>query len=121
MSTYQKITIVGNIGRTPELRDDGESAWCRFNVAVNEKYKDEETTTWFTVHTNGRQATLCAEFLDAGSKVLVEGTIQPDRETGSPRIWEYEGQPRTSYEIRASRVVFLSPRGEKAQQDEFPF
>ena len=117
---YQKITVVGNLGRDPEMRymPDG-TAVTSFSVATGRRWTDKATgqpvdeTTWFRVSVWGRQAETANQYLAKGRKVLVEGRIKPDPSTGSPRIWtRQDGTVGSSYEITASNIVFLSSRGE---------
>ncbi|NMB67601.1 MAG: hypothetical protein GYA20_02425, partial [Chloroflexi bacterium] len=49
-------------------------------------------------------------FLHKGSKVLIEGRLTPDPDTGGPRVWESNGKHGASYEVTASTVRFLSGR-----------
>lgn len=138
--SYQKIVIVGNLGRDPEMRylQSGQAV-TNFNVATNRQYTASngermKETTWFRVSAWGRQAETCNQYLKMGSKVLVEGRLNPDRETGSPRVYERkDGTVGSSYEITADRVVFMSSRddqgsyqpresgGEVVEEDEIPF
>jgi single-strand DNA-binding protein len=118
---YQKITIVGNLGRDPEMRyTPSGQAVTNFNVATNRRYtsSDGQTvdeTTWFRISVWGRQAETCNQYLRQGSRVLVEGRITPDPATGGPRIWtRQDGTPGASFEISSNFVKFLSTR----QEDE---
>ena len=117
---YQKITIVGNLGRDPEMRymPDG-TAVTSFSVATSNGWTDKATgqpvkeTTWFRISVWGRQAETANQYLSRGKKVLVEGRIKPDPNTGSPRVFtRQDGTVGSSYEITASTVRFLSSRGE---------
>ena len=117
---YQKIIVVGNLGRDPEMRymPDG-TAVTSFSVATSRRWTDRATgqpaeeTTWFRVSVWGRQAETANEYLSKGRKVLVEGQITPDRNTGGPRLWTaQDGTVRASFEIRADSVRFLSGRDE---------
>jgi single-strand DNA-binding protein len=139
--SYQKIVIVGNLGRDPEMRylSSGQAV-TNFNVATNRQYtassgEKVKETTWFRVSAWGRQAETCNQYLKVGSKVLVEGRMNPDKETGNPRVFERkDGTTGASYEITADRVVFMSGRdddqgsyqvaeggGEMIDEDEIPF
>jgi single-strand DNA-binding protein len=61
----------------------------------------------------GKRAEADNQYLQKGSKVLVEGRMRPDPETGGPRIWtDQDGNPRASYELTAFEVKFLSGRGD---------
>lgn len=116
---YQTIIIVGNLGRDPEMRyTPGGQAVTSFNVATNRRYTASSgeavnETIWFRVSAWGKQAEICSQYLKKGSKVLVEGRLTADPNTGGPRIWNrQDGTMGASFEISASTVRFLSSRGE---------
>lgn len=125
MASYQKIVIVGNLGRDPEMRytPDGTPV-TDFSVATNRKWSNSdgsagEETTWFRVTVWRRQAETVAQYLKKGSQVLVEGRMKADRATGGPRVWSgQDGVARASYEITASRVIFLGGRANAAGAGE---
>lgn len=115
---YQKVVIVGNLGRDPELRYTPQGdAVTSFSVATNRRWTGRdgqpvEETTWFRVSVWGKQAEACNQYLSKGRQVLVEGSLTPDRETGGPRIWtDSEGRSRAGYDLRAISVQFLSGGG----------
>jgi single-strand DNA-binding protein len=131
---YQKITVVGRLGRDPEMRymPDG-TAVTNFSVATSRGWTDKasgesrEETTWFRVSVWGRQAEPANQYLSKGRQVLVEGTLQPDPETGSPRLFtRQDGTVGSSFEIRANTIKFLGGRDEAilreggASHDEAP-
>jgi len=140
---YQKITIVGNLGRDPEMRyTPNQQAVTNINVATNRRWtandgQRAEETTWFRVSVWGNQAEAVNQYLRQGSKVLVEGRLRPDPQTGGPRIWtRQDGTTGANFEITANRVVFLSSKAEdvafqsspsdmggpeQVQEDEIPF
>lgn len=115
---YQKIVIVGRLGRDPEMRfTPSGQAVTSFNVATDNirtvEGKPVKETTWFRVSAWGKQAEACNNFLQKGKMVLVEGRLNVDQKTGGPRIWTaQDGTPRASFEISASTVRFLSGRTE---------
>lgn len=123
--SFQKIVIVGNLGRDPEMRyTPGGQAVTNFSVATNRQYTASsgervKETVWFRVSAWGRQAETVNQYLKTGSQVLVEGRMNPDKETGSPRIWNrQDGTPAASFEVTADRVVFLSGRGDDSGAGE---
>lgn len=139
--SYQKIVIVGNLGRDPEMRytPTGQGV-TNFSVATNRQYtassgEKVKETTWFRVSAWGRQAETCNQYLKSGSRVLVEGRMNPDKETGNPKTFQrQDGSTGSSYEIVSERVVFLTSRDEQvplgsnqnqqatvAPEDEIPF
>jgi single-strand DNA-binding protein len=119
---YHTIIIVGNVGRDPEMRyTPAGQAVTSFSVATNRQYttsggEQVKETTWFRVSAWGKQAEICNQYLKKGSKVLVEGRLTPDKTSGGPRVWSgQDGQTRSSYEVSAQTVRFLSTRAEGAE------
>lgn len=124
---YDKLTLVGNLGGDPDMRymPDG-TAVTNFSVACNRtwKNKDGEPQTqvvWYKVAVWRGQAEACNQYLSKGSKVLVDGQLNPDT-YGNPRIWTTNaGEPAASYEVTANNVRFLDSKGdsnvEESQQE----
>jgi single-strand DNA-binding protein len=116
---YHTLVLVGNVGRDPEMRyTPSGQAVTSFSVATNRQYTSNngatvKETIWFRVTTWGKQAEICNQYVKKGSKVLVEGRLTPDGETGGPRVWKaQDGTPRASFEVTANTVRFLSTRGD---------
>ena len=116
--SFNKITIVGYLGRDPELRYTPQgTAVCNLSVATTEKRRNargetEEHTIWFRVSAWGRQAEVAAEYLAKGRQVYVEGRLRLEEYT------DREGNPRTSAEVNASDIHFLGQRAEPAEKAE---
>ena len=113
---FQTLILIGNLGKEPEMRftPSGQPV-TTLSVATNRRYSGAngqpvKETAWFRVTVWGKQAETCNQFLHKGSKVLVEGRLTPDPETGGPRVWENNGKHGASYEVTASTVRFLSGR-----------
>jgi single-strand DNA-binding protein len=118
---YQHLTIVGNLGRDPEMRyTPSGTPVTQLNVATNRVYKDNngqqvKETTWFRVSVFGKMAETCAQYLQKGRMVLVEGRLTPDKQTGGPRIWDrQDGTKGASFEVFATAVKFM-PSGQRAE------
>lgn len=116
---YQKIVIVGRLGRDPEMRfTPTGQAVTSFSVATDRQYSDQsgkpvKETAWFRVTVWSKLAETCNQYLQKGKMVLVEGRLSVDAKSGGPRIWtSQDGTPRASYEIVASTVKFLSGKSE---------
>lgn len=116
---YQSLTIVGNVGRDPEMRyTPSGAAVTSFSVATSRQYTNNagetvKETVWFRVTTWGKQAEVCNQYVKKGNKVLVEGRLTADPATGGPRVWVgKEGSSRASFEVTANTVRFLSSRSE---------
>lgn len=117
--SYQKVIIVGNLGRDPEMRytPDGTPV-TSFNVATNRRWTNTdgsqgEETVWFRVTAWRKSAEIAAQYLTKGRQVMVEGRLTPDKATGGPRVYtRNDGTPGASFELTADRIVFLGGRGE---------
>lgn len=138
---YQKLTIVGNTGRDPEMRYLANgTAVTSLSVASNRKWTDKATgeqkeeTTWFRVSVFGNQAEAVNQYVTKGRQVLVEGRLNPDSATGGPRLFtRQDGSVGTSYEVVADTVRFLGSNGNgngnggqvaaeyDTEDDEIPF
>src|SRR5262245_30187464 len=112
MASVNKVILIGNLGRDPELRyTQGGQAVANFTLATNERFstKDgdkQERTEWHRIVAWGRTAELCAQYLSKGRSVYLEGRLQT-------REWEdKEGQKRRTTEVVANTVQFLGGRGE---------
>jgi single-strand DNA-binding protein len=114
--SFNKITLVGNLGRDPELRYTPQGTpVCNFNMAVNERRKDksgemQDSTTWFRVTLWGRQAETASQYLTKGQQVYIEGRLRVDEWT------DRDGKPRYTLEVNATDMQFLSG----ARQQEEP-
>ena len=124
---YQKLVIVGRLGRDPEMRymPDG-TAVTTINVATDRRWTDKNTgqpvqeTTWFRVSVWGRQAESVNQYLSKVSMALIEGHLRPDPQTGSPRTYtRQDGTTGTSFEMTAEAVRFLSSRGDSGGSRDF--
>jgi single-strand DNA-binding protein len=112
MAGVNKVILVGNLGRDPEIRytKDGQAV-ANFTLATTENFssregKREERTEWHRIVVWGKTAENCAQYLSKGRTVYIEGRIQT-------REWEdKEGQKRKTTEVVAQTVQFLGgPRG----------
>lgn len=110
MASVNKVILVGNLGRDPELRyiQSGQAV-ANFSLATNERWRDkegnnQERTEWHRIVVWGKSAENCAQYLKKGRSVYIEGKLQT-------REWEdREGNKRTTTEINAQTVQFLGGR-----------
>ena len=124
---YQKLTIVGHLGRDPEMRyTPSGQAVTNFSVATSRRWttndgQQQEETVWFRVSVWGKLAETCNQYLAKGRLVLCEGRLTVDKETGGPRVWtDQSGKPRASYEMTAFEVKFLGGKGDTSGTADAP-
>ncbi len=110
---YQQITLVGNLGRDPEMRYTPSGvAVTNFSVATSRSWtgqdgQRQENTVWFRVAAWRRLAETCNQYLTKGQRVLVVGEVE------EPSTWtDQEGNSRASLEVTARTVRFLNTRAE---------
>ncbi len=110
MASVNKVILVGNLGRDPEMRymPSGDAV-ANLRIATTERYKDrngemQESTEWHTVVFFGKQAEICGQYLKKGSQVYVEGSLRT-------RKWQdKDGNDRYTTEIRGERMQMLGGR-----------
>lgn len=111
--SYQSLTLIGNVGNVQPLRElDGDRKVLNFSLAVNERYGDNETTTWFRCAVWNRMAEALAPYIVTGKQLHISGSLVPD-ENGSPRVYEAnDGSHRASYEVRVRDLTLLGRKGD---------
>lgn len=110
MASLNKVMIIGNLGRDPEMRFTANGqALATFSVACNRRYttrdgEQRDETEWVRVVCWARQAEIAGQYLHKGSQVYVEGRLQT-------RTWEdQQGQTRYMTEVVAQSFQFLGSR-----------
>jgi len=103
---FNKITLIGRLGRDPEARMTPAGAVANFSLATDEMWLDSQgqkqtRTEWHRVVVWGKQAELCAKCLAKGRLVFVEGSLQ------TRKYQDDKGQERSVAEVKAQRVLFL--------------
>lgn len=118
--SFNKITLVGNLGRDPELRYTPQGTpVCNFTMATNERRKDktgefQDQTTWFRVTLWGRQAETASQYLAKGRPVYIEGRLRVEE-------WnDRDGKQRYTLEVHATDMQFIGGRGEEQGQGQAP-
>ncbi len=111
MASLNKVMIIGNLGRDPEMRFTANGqAVANFSVACNRRYTTREgeqrdETEWVRVVCWARLAEIAGQYLQRGSQIYVEGRLQT-------RSWEdQQGQTRYMTEVVANNFQFLGSRG----------
>ena len=124
MAGINKVIVVGNIGRTPELNTlPSGDAVCNFSVATNEQWKNkdgekQEHTEWFRCVAYGKTAEFIDKFFESGKAIGIDGKLRT-------REWEdKEGNKRQTTELIVREVSFVPGGGqssEKGEKDENPY
>ena len=112
MASFNKVILMGNLTRDPEVRATGASGMkvARIGMAVTERRRDRngniiENPVFIDVDAWDKLAELCGQYLSKGSSILVEGRLQMD-------TWEKDGQKHSKLKVRASTIKFL-PKGDR--------
>ncbi|MBF0803693.1 MULTISPECIES: single-stranded DNA-binding protein [Neisseria] len=111
MSSLNKVILIGNLGRDPEVRymPNGEPV-CNFSIATSEVWNDrqsgqrQERTEWHNITLYRRLAEVAGQYLRKGSSVYIEGRIQSRKYMGK------DGIERTAYEIIGNEMKMLGSR-----------
>ena len=111
MASVNKVIIVGNLGRDPEMRTfpSGDQV-ANVRIATTDRWRDKNTgenkeaTEWHSVVFNGRLAEIVGQYLRKGSQVYVEGSLRTRKWT------DQSGQERYMTEIRADTMQMLGSR-----------
>ncbi len=109
MASLNKVMLIGNLTRDPEVRYlPSGAAVADLRLAVSRKYKAssgemKEETCFVNVSAWGRTAETCGQYLSKGSPLLVEGRLKLDE-------WEKDGQKQSRLSVVAERAQFL-PKG----------
>ncbi len=112
MAALNKVMMIGNLGRDPEVRMAGESKVANFSIAVTERYKgrdgnQQEKTEWVNIVFWGRQAEICEQYLKKGSSIYIEGKLET-------RSWDDKttGEKKYRTEVRGLVMQMLGGKGE---------
>ncbi|MBV8892551.1 MAG: single-stranded DNA-binding protein [Acidobacteria bacterium] len=118
MKSVNKVILLGNLGKDPELKyTPSGTAVAKFSVATSYRYKDkneqwQDQTEWHNVVAWARLAEIAGEYLKKGSKVYIEGRLQS-------RSWDDKNTNQKRYitEVIANDLVLLGGRGEGGGDD----
>ena len=114
MRGINKVILVGNLGRDPELRfTQAGTAVANLSIATSETWNNkdgvkQERTEWHRVVLWDKLAEIAKEYLSKGRQVYLEGRLQT-------RVWEKDGEKRYTTEIRGDQLVMLGMLGETGE------
>ena len=117
MASFNKVILIGNLTRDPELRvtANGNSI-CKLGLAVNRVYltKDgerREETTFIDIDAFGKQAEVISKYMRKGRPLMVEGRLKLDQ-------WESDGQKRSKLGVVLEGFQFLGGRDDSDSNSE---
>ena len=105
--SYNRIVLVGNLTRDPEIRyvDGGGKAVTKFALAVNRKSKGGDETMFVDIVAWDRLGEICNQYLKKGMSALVEGRL------AIRKYDDKDGNKRTAVEVVASDMQMLDSKG----------
>ncbi len=116
MANYNKVVLVGNLTRDPQLSYlPSQTPVCEFGLAINHKWKDKdgqqrEDVCFIDCHCFGKQAEIFNQYMKKGRPILIEGRLQLDR-------WEdKDGQKRSKHKVNVQSFQFLGQGGQDGGQ-----
>ena len=119
MVSLNKVILIGNLGRDPELRyTSGGTPVCNFTMATTDRWKDKtsgerrENTEWHRIVVWAKQAEIVNEYCGKGKQVYVEGSLQTKEWT------DRDGNKRYTTEVRAQQVLMLGKATDTPKQAE---
>lgn len=118
MSSVNKVTLIGRLGKEVESRSlDNGNTVANFSLATSESYKDKnsgerkETTEWHNVVLWKGLAEIAQKYLSKGDLVYIEGKLQT-------RSWEKDGVTRYTTEVVGNNLVMLGKKGGESSSNE---
>ena len=120
MASYNRIILVGNLTRDPELSyTPSNVAVCKFGMATNHKRKDKEgnmkeEVCFVDCVAFGRSGETFKQYMSKGRSVLVEGRLKLDQWT------DKEGGKRSKHEVVVDNFTFLGNRGDSGSGQSAP-
>lgn len=115
--SYQKVIIMGNIGKIEQRFTPGGDSVVNFSVAVNERYKKKDgtqvdDTEWFNCVSWGKQSEVIIQYFSKGSRILIEGSMKT-------RQWEdNQGAKRYNTDLKVTNFNFVDKLSDNTQKNQ---
>lgn len=114
MAHLNKVMLIGNVGKDPEIREVGTNKVANFTLATTYRANGNDNTEWHNIVAWGRQAEIVEQYVRKGSPLFIEGTIRT-------RSWEdQQGGKRYTTEIMANIIQLLGGRTQQDVEDDLP-
>lgn len=113
MASYNRIILMGNVTRNPDVRSipGSNTAVARTGLAVNRKFKEREEVLFIDITAFGKTAEIMGEYVVKGSPLLVEGRL-------SMNSWEQDGVKRTKHEVIIDNMQMVGSRRDRSDFEE---
>lgn len=125
--SVNRVSLLGRVGKQPEIKQVGDNKVANFSLATSEKFKDRngekvENTEWHNIVFWGKQAELIEQYVNKGDELYIEGSIKTE-------TYEKDGEKRYAVKIKGSSITFVSRakkegethvQGESSQRTETP-
>ena len=121
MAYLSKVLLIGNVGKTPEVRTFGNGdKIVSFSLATGKTYTDRngesrKNTTWHNIQICGKLADVAEKYIKSGDMLYVEGELISRSYTAN------DGKERTVYEVRATGFQLLTKRESNNNDDDLPW
>lgn len=116
--SVNRIILLGNVGKTPEVRAVGDTKVAQFNLATTERFKGKdgnmrEETEWHSISVWGKLADVIERYVDKGTQLYVEGKIKTEKYAAK------DGTEKFITRIMANSIQLLGGKKENAEQQRF--
>lgn len=112
MASFNKITLIGNVGNDPISKVVEDKKVAEFNVAINDPIRKEEKPTWYRISVWGPRAEVIMNYVRKGQPIHVEGRLNVRN------YLDNEGKERYSLEVVASDFTLLGSRESSGNMPE---
>ena len=108
MASYNKIILMGNVTRDPDVRvtPGSNTTVAKTGLAVNRKFKEKEEVLFIDIIAFGKTAEIMGEYVKKGNPLLIEGKL-------SMNSWEQDGVKRIKHEVIIDAMQMLGSRKDK--------
>ncbi len=114
MASYNRIILVGNLTRDPELSfTPNDVAVCKFSIATEYKYKDKKEVCYVGCVLFAKSAETFNQYMKKGSQVLVEGRLKLEQ-------WEKDGRKLSKHSVVCSSFTFLGSKADSGTDAQAP-
>ena len=117
MSGINKVILIGNLGKDPEMRSfQNHERIANFSVATSRDWKDKESgekksqVEWHNITVFGKLSEICAQYLHKGDKVYIEGYLKTDKYIGK------DGIERYTTKIICEQMQMMGSKGERQEE-----